>query len=134
MILTDHSKAFDYINHNLLIAKLTSHGFEKQSIDLIYYYLTKRKQRTNVKCLVCSFKMLFPGIPQSSVLGPFLFNIIPVICFLKHQQILALLHDADDNATYTYSSNIKMQSTGSITKMFHWFSTNHLVVNAGKFP
>ena len=47
-VLTDLSKAFDSIDHNLLIAKLDAYVFEKQSIDLLHLYLTKRKQRTKV--------------------------------------------------------------------------------------
>ena len=47
-VLTDLSKAFDCIDHNLLIAKFDAYGFEKQSIDFLYSYLTKRKQRTKV--------------------------------------------------------------------------------------
>ena len=47
-VLTDLCKAFDCIDHNLLIAKLNVYGFEKQSIDFLHSYLTKRKQRTKV--------------------------------------------------------------------------------------
>ena len=47
-ILTDLSKAFDCIDHNLLLAKLNVYGFEKRSINFIYSYLTKRKQKTKV--------------------------------------------------------------------------------------
>ena len=47
-VLTDLSKAFDCIDYNLLIPKLDAYGFEKQSIDFLHLYLTKRKQRTKV--------------------------------------------------------------------------------------
>ena len=57
---------------------------------------------------------------------------ISVTCFLKHQQKLTLL---DDSTPYTYSSNIENvldNLQGALEKMSHWFSTNHLVTNAGK--
>ena len=47
-ILTDLSKAFDSINHNLLIAKLEAYGFDKNSLTFILDYLKDRKQRTKI--------------------------------------------------------------------------------------
>ena len=63
-VFTDLSNAFDCIDHNLLIAKLNIYGFEKQSINFIYSYLTKRKQRTKVDSAVSSLKLLYSGVPQ----------------------------------------------------------------------
>ena len=45
-LLTDLSKAFDCVNHELLIAKLDAYGFDKSSLKYISSYLSKRKQRT----------------------------------------------------------------------------------------
>ena len=47
-ILMDLSKAFDTINHELLLAKLHAYGFDKQSLALILNYLTNRWQRTKI--------------------------------------------------------------------------------------
>lgn len=47
-VLTEFSKAFDYINHVLLIAKLNTYGVDKASQDLLLSYLTKRKQRIKI--------------------------------------------------------------------------------------
>ena len=47
-ILTDLSKAFDCLNHKLLIAKLNAYGLHKEALNFIYNYLEGRKQRTKV--------------------------------------------------------------------------------------
>ena len=58
-VLTDLPKAFDCIDHNLLIAKLDAYGFDRQSIDFVHSYLTKRKQRTKVDSAYSSWEMYF---------------------------------------------------------------------------
>ena len=105
--LTDLFKAFDCIDRNLLITKLNANGFEKQSINFIYSYLTKRKQRTKVDSGVSSWEMLFSGVPQGSVVGP-----------------LEFAGYADGNTPYIYSPNIENvldNLQGALQKMFHWF-------------
>ena len=47
-LLTDLSKAFDCLNHELIIAKLEAYGFDHGSLTYILSYLTDRKQRTKV--------------------------------------------------------------------------------------
>ena len=67
-VLTDLSKAFDCIDHNVLIAKLNAYGFEKWSLEFIHSYLTKRKQRTKVDSVFILWEMLFSGVPLGSIL------------------------------------------------------------------
>ena len=106
--MTDPSIAFDCIDHNLLIAKLNTYGFEKQSTSFIYSYLTKRKLRTKVDSVVSSWEMLFSGVPQGSILGTFL-TILFIISQMEYVfEIPANIEFAgygDGNTPYTYSSN-----------------------------
>ena len=74
-VLMDLSKAFDTINHDLLIAKLYSYGFSKESLKSIKSYSSNRWQRTKVNLSFRSWSELTFGIPQGSVPGPLLFNI-----------------------------------------------------------
>ena len=48
ILLTDLTKAFHCISHDLIIAKLPAYGFSKKSLKLIYDYLSGRKQRNKV--------------------------------------------------------------------------------------
>ena len=66
-ILMDLSKAFDTLNHDLLLAKLNAYGFDRQSLHLIKSYLTNRWQRTKIDTTFSSWSELLSGVPQGSV-------------------------------------------------------------------
>ena len=72
--MMDLSKAFDSINHNLLIAKLHAYGFDKSSLKLHFSYLNNRRDRTKINQNFSSWEELLQRVSQGSVLGP-LFSI-----------------------------------------------------------
>ena len=80
VLLTDLSKAFDCLSHDLITAKLDTYRFSLSTAMLMQSYLSSRKQRTKMNTAYSSCKEILLGVPQGSILGPLMFNIF--ICDL----------------------------------------------------
>ena len=99
ILLTDLSKAFDCINHELLVAKLHAHGFSLESLTFIQSYLPNRIQRVKINFLFSEYTNVESGVPQGSLSGPLFFNIF--ICDLFFGDIdIDLANYADDRTPY----------------------------------
>ena len=101
-LLTDVSKAFICIPHDLIIAKLEAYSFHIDALKLIHDFFSNRKQRVKVNDAYSSRRDIFYGVPQGSILGPLLFNInlCNLFIFLEDLDIASY---ADDTTIYTVS-------------------------------
>ena len=72
---TDLPKAFDYLPHKLLIAKLHAYRVDTLSLKLLQSYLSKQKQRVKLSDTYSSWSNIIFGVLQHSILGLLLFNI-----------------------------------------------------------
>ena len=133
-LLTDMSKAFDCLSHELLIAKLEAYGFDFNSLEIIYDYLTNRKQRVRINSKYSSWSQIISGVPQGSIIGPLLFNIYLADLFIFSKDSY-IANFADDNTPYACDQNIesviKRLENDSI-QLFQWFENNGLKANSGK--
>ncbi len=133
-ILTDLSKAFDCLSHDLFIAKLEAYGFDKSALKLIRDYLKSRKQRTKVGSSYSSWRDIFYGVPQGSILGPLLFNIFmnDIFYFIEEGEIA---NYADDSTYHTIKDNI-MELLKTLEKetysILNWFGFNEMKSNDDK--
>ena len=98
-LLTDLSKVFDCLSHDLIVAKLHAYGFSIDTLILINSYLTERKQRVKINDQFSSWLDIVVGVPQGSILGPLLFNIFLCDMFLFCNDI-DFARYADGNTPY----------------------------------
>ena len=83
----DLSKAYDCLPYDLIVAKSEAYGLAKESLQLINDYLNYRKQRTQIGSAYSYWANVIRGIPQSSILGPLLFNIFINNIFLVVEKL-----------------------------------------------
>ena len=133
-LLTDLSKAFDCIDHQLLIAKLNTYDVDTNLLYFLSSYLEKRKQRTKVNGSNSNFDDISSVVPQGSILGPLLLKIYICDLFFGIGDLYIASY-ADDNTPYTVSSefDVALKKLRSYTiKVFEWFYNNRLKSNAEK--
>ena len=134
-VLMDLSKVFDYIPHELLIAKMGAYNFDKGTLELVLSYLKDRKQTVNVKGKLSSFLDVLAGVPQGSILGPVLFNIF-INDIYDFMSVCDLENFADDNTvtnTAEKTGDIIVNLEDDSRRAIDWFKNNHMIANPDKF-
>ena len=99
LVLLDFSKAFDTVNHRLLLEKLSILGFQDTALQWVESYLSDRKQQVKTESGVSDFINLKNGVPQGSILGPLLFTIM-VLDIRQHINFASHHSYADDLQLY----------------------------------
>ena len=134
-MLTDLSKTFDCIAHNLLIARLVAYGFSNTALRYVYSYLSNRKQCVRINNTYSNYQKIISGVPQGSILGQIFFNLSINNLFFFVSEVL-LNNFADENTLSAFAETILelidvLQSGSEI--VIDWFKNNKVIVNPDKF-
>lgn len=133
-IFIDFKKAFDTIDHVILLKKLKAAGLDDQACALIANYLADRMQVTKIRGISSTTRSISTGVPQGSTLGPLLFiifiNDLPDIT-----NVARFLLFADDAVILVQAQSLweaELIANGVLAKTNTWCNENKLTVNTKK--
>ena len=134
------SKAFDTLDHEILLQKLSFYGVQNTSLNLFKSYLSERSQFVSIGGTSSPLRTINTGVPQGSILGPLLFIIYINDLHMASDKFNYILY-ADDttligNISNFKSSNMQSSITDNINieldKICDWLAVNKLSLNASK--
>ena len=135
LALLDLKKAFDLINHKLLIYKLNVYGIRGLPLKWLSNYLTDRFQKTKVNNIFSTNKPIYAGVPQGSILGPLLFILFINDVFQFNDVNVEIYLYADDTAIIFYANSDIMSQLvvdNFFEKNAKWCDSNCIIINPNK--
>ena len=133
-VFVDFAKAFDTVNHDILLNKLEYYGIREVALDLFKSYLQNGPQMVKVGGITSNPMTVKCGVPQGSVFGPILF-LIYINDIHKSSEILKFHLFADDTSIF-YSHkdlrNVEMTLNNELAKVSEWLIANKLTLNVSK--
>jgi hypothetical protein len=135
-IFIDFSKAFDTLDHKILLEKLSNYGIRGPAHELLSSYLSNRKQCTNFLGECSELENVLYGVPQGSVLGPLLFllYINDIVNCIKDENCKLVLYADDTNMfVIDISRDAAIKKANILLKRINEFTkSNMLHINIDK--
>ena len=136
LVLLDMSKAFDSLNHNLLLEKLRKLGLKASVTSWFSSYLSSRYQRVRYEDSLSELLPLTNGVPQGSILGPVLFSIYinDLISVITHSQPAAYVDDSQLHFKFSVSDSSSAMAAVNqdLRNISKWCAKNSLLINPEK--
>ena len=132
-IFLDLSKAFDCVNHNILLDKLKYYGIRGVALEFFRSYLNNRQQFTIVNGVISDIFTIICGVPQGSTLGPLLF-LLYINDISTASKFISILF-ADDTCLIMNNKNLKTleeMCNRELKEIDVWFRANKLTANINK--
>ena len=137
-IFLDLSKAFDTIDHTVLLAKLRYYGIHDTALLLLKSYLNNRKQYVEFEDTKSEILPITIGVPQGSILGPLLF-IIYINDFSQASNTFKFIMYVDDTTLFSnlksFGNNIQTKEyliNAELSNVIEWLHINKLSLNKSK--
>ena len=133
-IYIDLSKAFDTLDHTILISKLQHYGITGAALQLLVSYLSNRKQFVQYGDLLSQKTDILMGVPQGSILGPLLF-IIYINDMVHSSELFKFINFADDTTLITNLNNEDMRNESlnyELANFHNYLKANKLSLNVNK--
>ena len=134
VIYLDYSKAFDKVDHRLLLEKLKLYGISGKVYNWLESFLTGRQQTVVVDGAKSTFQAVTSGVPQGTVLGPILFIVYVIEMVLKVCSSKPLTF-ADDSKLLQVITDIlcKALLQADLTSVTQWSIANNMLLHQDKF-
>ena len=133
-VFLDFQKAFDTVNHKILLKKLEHYGVRGHALKWFTSYLAGRKQYTTVSNIDSQIQDVSHGVPQGSVLGPLLF-LVYINDLNRAITYSYIRHFADDtNILYRNKSlkKINQRINFDLKNIVKWLRANRISLNTNK--